>query len=187
MRARVEQRKLMFLQKLCTMPSEILSREIFDIRLNLFMLRGQTNQTGFIPDCDVLSYWSMSHSKFPSKSQWKSLVYQKVSKFYEGEWSQRLQNDSDFIRFKVLHPRLEMSIIWKLPLNKSIASVTFLVSRLWSKVTQQPPNIERCNLCKTATSDIHRHIVSSCPNFLRQRLGLTNNISMSISEEMLFS
>ena len=195
MRARIEQRKLMFLQKLCTMPSEILSRQIFDIRLNLFMLRGQTNQTGFIPDIwEILRRFELlefvttyvANSKFPSKSQWKSLVYQKVSQFYEDEWSQRLQNDSDFNRFKVLHPRLEMSIIWKLPLNKSIASVAFLVSRLWSKVTQQPPNIERCNLCKTATSDIHKHIVSSCPNFLRQRLELTNNISMSVSEEISY-
>ena len=35
MRARVEQRKLTFLQKLCAMPPETLARQIFDLRLNL--------------------------------------------------------------------------------------------------------------------------------------------------------
>ena len=43
----------------------------------------------------------VANSKFPSKSQWKSLVYKKVSQFYEDEWPQRLQNDSDFNRFKL--------------------------------------------------------------------------------------
>ena len=193
MRARVEQRKLMFLQKLCTMPPEILARKIFDLRLNLYMLRDQKHQTGFIPDIwEILRRYQLheyvttyiTSSKFPSKHIWKNLVSRKINQWFEGEWSQRLQNDPDFDRFKILHPRLEMSVVWKLPLNKSIASVAFLVGRLWSKVTQQPPSIEVCNLCKAATYDTRKHIVSSCPYFLRQRLELVRNISQNVSEEI---
>ena len=50
MSARVEQRKLMFLQKLCTMPPDTLTRKIFDVRLNLYILKGCSNQLGYIPD-----------------------------------------------------------------------------------------------------------------------------------------
>ena len=175
------------------MPSEILARKIFDLRLNLFMLREQIHQTGFIPDIwQILRRYQLDEyvttyitsSKFPSKHQWKTLISRKITQRYEGEWSQRVQNDSDFNRFKLLHPRLEMSVVWKLPLNKSIASVAFLVSRLWSKVTQQIPSIEQCNLCKAATSDIWKHIVSSCPYFQQQRLELVYNISQNVSEEI---
>ena len=36
----VEQRKLSFLHSLCTMPLNMLSRQVFDLRMNLFTLRG---------------------------------------------------------------------------------------------------------------------------------------------------
>ena len=50
MSARVMQRKLMFLQKLCTMPPDTLTWKIFDFRLNLYILKGCSNQLGYIPD-----------------------------------------------------------------------------------------------------------------------------------------
>ena len=46
----VEQRKLLFLQNLCTMPPILLPRKVFNFRLNFFVLRENKNQSGFIPD-----------------------------------------------------------------------------------------------------------------------------------------
>ena len=82
----VEQRKLSFLQNLCTMPPTLLPRKVFDLRLNLFVLRENKNQSGFIPDIwkvlqkyrleeYLLSY--LATSLFPTKGTWKTIVKQK--------------------------------------------------------------------------------------------------------------
>ena len=193
MRARVEQRKLTFLQKLCTMPPETLARQIFDLRLNLFILRGYENQIGFIPDIweivtryqlqDYITLYIRS-SEFPSKQQWKNLIARKIRQSYEAEWSHRLQIDTEFSRFKVLQPRLEMSVIWTLSLDTSTVPEAFLVARLWSKVTQGFPNTINCALCHAETNDIYKHIVSSCPSFGQQRLDFINCISQTVSAEI---
>ena len=82
----VEQRKLLFLQNLCTMPPNLLPRKVFNFRLNLFVLRENKNQSGFIPDIwkvlqkyhleeYLLSY--LATSLFPTKGTWKTIVKQK--------------------------------------------------------------------------------------------------------------
>ncbi|MCG8035095.1 MAG: reverse transcriptase family protein, partial [Candidatus Thiodiazotropha taylori] len=137
MRARVEQRKLIFLQKLCTMPPDTLARQVFDLRLNLFLLKGCRNQLGFIPDVwDIVLKYDLSEylhqytlsSAFPSKYQWKKLIVRRITDFYATQWSERLESDHEFSRFKTLHPKLEMSVIWK---DTSAEPGTFLVARLW--------------------------------------------------------
>ncbi|MCG8078339.1 MAG: hypothetical protein JAY75_19120, partial [Candidatus Thiodiazotropha taylori] len=95
MRARVEQRKLIFLQKLCTMPPDTLARQVFDLRLNLFLLKGCRNQLGFIPDVwDIVLKYDLSEylhqytlsSAFPSKYQWKNLIVRRITDFYATQW-----------------------------------------------------------------------------------------------------
>ena len=114
--AKVDLRKLMFLQKLCTMPAETLTRRIFDVRLQLFILRGCTNQLGFIPDIlktvekyKLTNYLRsyMSFSSFPSKFVWWNIVSRNVRQFHESAWSQRINHNNEFGRFVTLHPILK--------------------------------------------------------------------------------
>ena len=88
----VEQRKLLFLQNLCRMPPNLLPRKVFNFRLNLFVLRENKNQSGFIPDIwkvlqkyhleeYLLSY--LATSLFPTKGIWKTIVKHKIRIYYE--------------------------------------------------------------------------------------------------------
>lgn len=97
--AYIEQRKLTFLQKLCTIPPELLSRQMFDLRMNLFVLKGYKNQTEFIPDIwKIVQKYSLEEylhtylksSVFPPKYVWKNIISRKIKFFYETVWHQRL-------------------------------------------------------------------------------------------------
>ena len=100
----VEQRKLSFLQNLCTMPPNLLPRKVFDIRLNLFFLRENKNQSGFISDIwkalqkyrleeYLLSY--LATWLFPTKGTWKTIFKHKIRIYYETVWTKRVDNNSD--------------------------------------------------------------------------------------------
>ena len=46
----ITQRKIMFLQKLCTTSHSLLSRKILEYRLQLYFVRNHSGQSRFIPD-----------------------------------------------------------------------------------------------------------------------------------------
>ncbi|MEW8547065.1 MAG: hypothetical protein AB2693_26415, partial [Candidatus Thiodiazotropha sp.] len=173
----VEQKKLSFLHNLCTMPPNMLSRQVFDLRLNLFTLRGNKNQLGFIPDIwkvlkkydlDDYLHRYLATAMFPSKYAWKSLIKTRIRNFYEAAWEERLNNDAEFARFKIIQPELTLSNIWNAALDKATAHATFLVARLWTMVPQQNDSIQ-CLLCGRLTYDIYKHLVSACASFSRVR------------------
>ena len=138
----VEQRKLSFLHSLCTVPLNMLSRQVFDLHMNLFTLRGYKKQLGFIPDIwKILKKYNLGDyihrylatAMFPSKYAWKSLIKTKIRNFYEADWKERLNSDADFARLRIIHPELTLSNIWNVALDKASAHATFLVARLWTK------------------------------------------------------
>jgi hypothetical protein len=72
----IDKRKLCFVPKLCQMPNDCLTKHIFDMRLNMFMLKGAKHQLGFIPDiCKILVKYGLfkylndyiQFSEFPTK------------------------------------------------------------------------------------------------------------------------
>ena len=94
----IEQRKLSFLQSLCTMSTSMLPRQVFDMRMNLFVIKGYKNQIGFIPDIwKILKKYNseeyihsyLETSIFPSKYTWKAIMKSKTSSFYETAWNER--------------------------------------------------------------------------------------------------
>lgn len=123
-------------------------------------------------------------SVFPSKLQWKNMIQRKIYQFYENEWHERLQADADFNRFKTLHPSLEMSIIWRLTLDNSTAPASFLIARLWSKVQKYESKYELCLYCSKYTIDICKHVVSSCPHFLPERLEFINHVKDHVNADI---
>ena len=107
----------------------MLPRQGFDIHMNFFVLNGYTNQLGFIPDIwKVLQKYNLeeylqnylANAVFPSKYTWKTIVKCKIRTFYEAAWHERLNNDADFARFRLIHPELRMSSIWTLSHDKSL-------------------------------------------------------------------
>ena len=110
-----------------------------------FVLRENRNQSGFIPDIwkvlqkrlqeYLLSY--LATSIFPTKGTWKTIVKRKIRIYYETVWTERVNNDADFARFRLIHPTLKMSNIWTISHNKSSFHSALIVARLCTLVPQQ--------------------------------------------------
>ena len=137
MTAYIEQKQLSFLQNLCTMPPNMLSRKVLDLRMNLFVLKDYKNQLGFAPAIwkvlqkyNLEEYLHLSNAVFPSKYTWKSIVKRKVRGLYETAWHERLNTDDDFARFRTIHTDLCISNIWPLSHEKSFAHSMFIAARL---------------------------------------------------------
>ena len=168
----IEQRKLSFLQSLCTMPPSLLPRQVFDMLMNLFVIKGYKNQTSFIPDIwKILKKYNLEEyihsyletSIFPSKYTWKAVIKPKTCSFYETAWNEKVGNDADFARFRLIHPELILSNIWTVGLDKSSAHAVVLVARLWTLLPQANDQ-EKCLLCGRFRFDIlvYKHIVTAC-------------------------
>ena len=91
----VERKQLSFLHSLCSMPPNILPRKVFDLRMNLFVLKGYKNQLGFVPEIwKVLRKFNLqeylqnylANAVFPSKFTWKTIINRKIREFYEMAW-----------------------------------------------------------------------------------------------------
>ena len=86
----VEERKFMFLQKLCQIEPNILSIQIFTFRLFQCLLSPDRKQLGFIPDTiGILQKYSLSShlmnyiftGNFPSKFAWKNIINNTINDF----------------------------------------------------------------------------------------------------------
>ena len=126
----------------------------------------------------------MKHRSSPSKYTWKAVIKSKIRSFYERAWKERLENDTDFARFKLIHPELKSSNIWSVALDKPSAHAIFLVARLCTLLPQTNYQ-EECFVCGRYAVDIMKHIVTSCSGFTQERerfiTHTTNNISAEIS------
>ena len=96
----------------------MLPRQVFDLRMNLFVVKGIKNQIGFISDVwKILKKYNLEEyihicletSIFPSKYTWKAVIKNEIRSFYETAWNERLENDADFVRFRLIHPELKLS------------------------------------------------------------------------------
>ena len=86
----VEERKFMFLQKLCQIEPNILSKQIFTFRLFQCLLILDRKQLGFIPDIiGILQKYSLSShhmnyiftGNFPSNFSWKNSINNAINDF----------------------------------------------------------------------------------------------------------
>ena len=112
MQTEVDKRKLIFLQKLCVMDTDLLTKWVFSHRLNLFAVKGHRNQMGFIPEiwriltkCNLKDHLKayLETGEFPKKCTWKKIIETSVNSAHQNAWTERTQNDSDFDRFLLVH------------------------------------------------------------------------------------
>ena len=192
MTAYIEQKQLSFLQNLCTMPPNMLSRKVFDLRMNLFVLKDYKNQLGFAPAIwKVLQKYNLeeylhnylANAVFPSKYTWKSIVKRKVRELYETAWHERLNTDDDFARFRTIHTDLCISNIWTLSHEKSFAHSMFIAARLCA-TSPQTNDLIHCILCDFATYDINKHITTSCTGFIHLRESFIQLITNHVNQDI---
>jgi len=187
--AQIEKRKLVFLQKLCTMPVHLLSRRIFNMRLFTYVQRNDTStQGGFIPDIFKITskYGLLEHlqlfirtSTFPAKGAWNNIVVKSISDYHERLWSETVLYEPCFRRFAHLHCSIAVSWLWKLPSYVCTIRNKYTIAQAWAYIQY---DIKLCIFCNNTSNDINRHLVVSCPHFNGIRSALLSSILASCPE-----
>ena len=165
----IDKKKLSFLQKLCTMPPDLLPRKIFNLRLQLYMLRGYRGQKCFIPDIvnilhkyELFNYMQryLNSTDFPTTLRWKRIVHRALICHYTHNWDLRTIHNSTFRRFRLIHDSIAPSPIW---INcDTRAEVIHATSAINALVFRQFYDTYQCKLCDMRTDDIMKHIVIQC-------------------------
>ena len=174
------------------MPAKTLTRQNFDIRLQLFILRGCTNQLGFVPDIlktvekykltDYLRSY-MSFSSFPSKFIWRNIINRNARQFHESAWLKQINHNNEFGRFVTLHPVLKMSAILEIAADSKTLSTAFLIAKIWAKTNQNKDSPEYA-WCGELTSDPFKHLVTLCQHNFVQRATFVNFVKDNVSAEI---
>jgi hypothetical protein len=111
----IDSKKLLFLGRLCNMPSRFLPKQIFITRLLLYLNNCTTIRGGFIPDIlkivrkyDLFSYVDnfVKTSLFPSSKKWKYLIKSSVIAYEEHCLHERSNIDTDFTYLRLIQERI---------------------------------------------------------------------------------
>ena len=174
--AYIDQRKLMFLQKLCTMKMFYLSKDIFVRRLFSYFIDYNHNHFGFIPDIvDILSKYDLnqylldyiSDGQFPGKMEWKVIVRNAVSEKQIFDWNIRINNDTDFSRFIQLHDSIKLVDFWRKSKSFPEVKASFLITKLWTVIPNS--TADTCTICMRQFSDVYVHACCNCTGTFEYR------------------
>lgn len=177
--AYISVKKMLFLGRICRMDVGYLTREIFIKRLFEFNLSHFSR--GFIPDIvNVLQKYNLFYvlneflniGVFPNKSQWKILVNDHVKSYEQTKLCERMNIDTDFSRFILLHNKIQPYSVWKLALRFPQYSVYFKKIVKLSVEMRNNESIYLCQYCGLMYQDIITHSVLECSHteILRDRL-----------------
>lgn len=189
--ADIDQRKLTFLQKLCTIPTHYLSRKLFNYRLNLFVMKGYCNQRGFVPEiCRLLYKYGlfhfisdyMKHAHFPCKYSWKNTIKKAITHTQNNMWQQRINSDRDFDRFIAVHQSVTPLHLWLF--SNTNSEIKHAISATKILLYRQFYTSYSCTKCLQETSDINRHILAECDTYTRERTRFTDSIDQKFSSEV---
>lgn len=174
----IHKKKLMFLQNLCSLDNDHLSKQIFLRRLYQYMNSDRKyKQLGFIPDVmGLLSLYKLFNtielfirtSTFPSKTQWKNTIRSAIYSREHEILKSRLNSSPDFDRFKHIHKSYSPILLWQTPSNNSeLKSISCTV-----RILTSPPReyLRLCHRCKTYVMDLLKHVIMTCTHTESHRL-----------------
>ncbi len=173
--AYINEKKLLLLERICSLPSNavsfrILIRRIYDYKYN----DGSHPDIGFVGDIydilinkyDLVNYLDafVQTSNFPTKSKWKRMVKTSIMNTEVNEWKIRMNNESDITAFRNIHksyePHPALIIASKYPNLKKHAHYLISVCCLIHDITDA--NCLLCDRCGKTFCDPIVHAVTSC-------------------------
>jgi hypothetical protein len=169
----IDSKKLLFLGRLCNMPSRFLPKQIFITRLLLYLNNCTTIRGGFIPDIikivrkyDLFSYVDnfVKTSLFPSSKKWKYLIKSSVIAYEEHCLHERFNIDTDFTYFRLIQERILPHRAWTvLKSHKQLRTQCQYVVSLCALVKENEHEL-RCHKCGLLYWDPIVHRIASCPS-----------------------
>ncbi|KAK3098279.1 hypothetical protein FSP39_017911 [Pinctada imbricata] len=174
----IDRRKLLFFGRLCQMSTESLPKEVFLARLFSYCEHISSSQSGFIPDIlnvlasyDLLSYLTqwLQDGLFPDKKSWKRIVKGTITQSQIRDRNIRMENDDDFLTFRVIFADSNSHFIWRLPSNSHELQLCKFVCKLIATRCKTMREIFICQLCNDVFTDVFQHAAINCPFTLHIR------------------
>ncbi|MES9883122.1 MAG: reverse transcriptase family protein [Sedimenticola sp.] len=185
----IDYRKLSFLGSLCRLPIPVLTREVFNARLSMYVCRTDNNQRGYIPDVvTVLSKYSLSNTliayiqtgSFPSKYTWKRMCKTSIHSVETVAWTRRLNTDDDFQRFRSLHTNIEPALLWECATEYDSIRAASDVSKLWIAQGALTNVTQLCQICGMVFQNELTHVLFECAHTSHER----NNFSQYVQSTL---
>ena len=111
--AYIDKKKLLFLRRLIVSPFTSRVRDLAFYRCSSTLLLDNTtgffkNILGILEKYNLLEYLQnfMQSGTFPTKGCWKNIVKSRISTVQQQLWLDRIDNNSEFRRFKKIHKEL---------------------------------------------------------------------------------
>ena len=188
----VEIRKLLFLYKILSLPEKCITKQIFTRKYILFVHDKTCVKMGFIPDiCNLLAKYNLCYiindymacKTLPTKASWKCNVKRIVLEAEVSLWNTRLSNDPGFLLFRILHPAIQPSLIYKVFKNSTSRNIMLTIARLWCR----PCTLSNlcCDNCNAVYQEELMHILAECPHTNDLRITFKNDLLNLVSNEFI--
>ena len=190
----INARKLSFLGRLCKIPTKLLAKQVFNLRLASYCCTTANNQKGFIPDIVyVLETYKLSNhlinyiqtGDFPTKNMWKRIYKTAIYNYEQRAWSHRIEHDDHFRRFRSLHTKIERAIIWECAQDNNTLKSAYIVSSLWTEQSSVSSQSVLCHMCGTVTEDPTTHLVTKCERLTHEREKIFTHILETCGQAVL--
>ena len=165
----IDKRKLKFLQKLCCLEDNFLTKKLFLVRLFSYFIDTERIHYGFIPDIINILYRYNLHQylsefilegTFPTKTSWKIIVNNAVDDVQRSEWLVRITNDSDFTRFKKIHTSVILANYLKHSYTNREIRNSYFITKLITDIPNSTSNL--CVICYRQFRDVYVHACCNC-------------------------
>ena len=183
----IDKRKLLFLHKVLSLPSNCLTKEIFIRKYYLYVSSKSAVSYGFIPDVckllqkynltEVLNHSIMDIEKLPNSCIWKNIVKNCIVLHESEQWDQRLSMHNDFMFFRVLQTNIEPCLVYKMYEQSCHRRNMSTMAQLWCR----PPaiQIETCSNCEQSYFEPLIHILTEC--------SVTDNLRQTFFDKVRFA
>jgi hypothetical protein len=142
--------KLLFLQKLCSLDDNFITKRIFTTRLFSYFADNSRKHFGFIPDIiGILYHYELSdylveyllQGISPPQQLWKPIVYGAVNEAHSNEWSLHTMSDNHFRRFRDIHRSVELANVWKYAKSSRILKIILFIVKLMTDIPNNTKGI----------------------------------------------
>ena len=173
----IDERKLLFLQRLIRMSENSATKQIFILGIFTYLnsITGRT-PLGFVPDSlNILAKYNLANylndyitnNTFPSTAVWKRTVVNVLYQYHVKFFQKAMASDTDFVRFMKIHNVIKPTIIWQVANTPTELKLTHFIVK-WSVLIPRQVS-EVCRNCGLEFSYPLKHITTPSISILNVR------------------
>ena len=184
----IETAKLLFLQKLISIPPPSITKEIFLHQAYVYIMSNSIPTNSITSSLfQVLSKYDLEHflmcylkgSEFPNKIEWKSIIKKAVEVKEQTKWQEGLMRKEAY-RFARIQTELQPNRLYSV-MKRNLGSRSILLLMIQMLTVFEDDEDMQCSLCGNILTDSIEHIMMRCEGLIEERTLLWDKIMDSIS------